>query len=265
MIRFDKKGLTIVIICMLSLLVACQDINNKNVNDSRSDTIKLKDTGNQKKEGSSRLADEQPELEGGSEKDTREPHPVSNSKLQERYPNIVVLHGSKNQNKVALTFDDGPDTRFTPKVLDVLKNHNVKATFFLVGSRAKAHQDLVKRIHNEEHVIGNHTFWHPNLPKEELGRLDWELTETENVLENIIDYKPHLFRSPYGALNEKMVQVLGEKQNIAIGWNVDSLDWKQLDADEISDNVLSNVSFGSIILMHDGGIGRRTCREQLKP
>lgn len=200
-----------------------------------------------------RMGDEQPQLEGGSEKDVREPRPVSNDKLQKKYPNILALHGPPTENKVALTFDDGPDTHFTPQVLDMLKKHNVKATFFLIGARVKEHDEIVKRIHDEGHVIGNHTYWHPNLPKEELDRMDWEVTETENVIEDITGYKPRLFRSPYGALNEEMVETLGEMNNTIIGWNVDSLDWKQLGADVIADNVLSNVDLGSIILMHDGG------------
>jgi len=196
---------------------------------------------------------EVPNLKGGPEKVTREPHPVSNSKLQLLYPHLLFLSGNRDKNKVALTFDDGPDVRYTAEILNILKKHDVKATFFLIGARAKEHEALVRRIHEEGHAIGNHTFWHPNLPEEELDRLHWEVTETENVIENIIGFKPKLFRSPYGALNEEMVEMLGDMNNTIIGWDVDTLDWKQLDADEIADNALSNVEFGSIILMHDGG------------
>lgn len=192
-------------------------------------------------------------LEGGSETDIREPHPVSNDQLQKMFPNVLFLHGSRDKNEVALSFDDGPDMRFTPLVLDMLKKHDVKATFFLMGHRAKEHAEIVRRIHDEGHAIGNHTYWHPNLPKEELERLDWEVRETEKVIENIVGFKPKLFRSPYGALNEEMVKTLNRLDHKVIGWDVDSLDWKQLPTDVIADNVLSNVSPGSIILMHDGG------------
>ncbi|WP_165769118.1 polysaccharide deacetylase family protein [Virgibacillus profundi] len=197
--------------------------------------------------------DDQLRLAGGSEKNVRQPRPVSNNKLQKEYSNIVVLRGALTENEVALTFDDGPDIRFTPQVLDVLAKHDVKATFFLLGSRAKAHREIVKRIQDEGHAIGNHTYWHPNLSEEDLGRLHWELMETEQVIADITGFKPRLFRSPYGALNEEIVKMLGEEGNTVIGWNVDSLDWKQPGAEIISDNVLSNVGFGSIILMHDGG------------
>ena len=243
-----KKGLyTLLSILWLStLLIACQDTNRQENWNSQPQTIESE----QEKDDDS---DHQPHLAGGSERGSREPHPVSNNKLQKEYPNILVLHGPTSKNQVALTFDDGPDIRFTPQVLDVLAKHDVKATFFLIGARAKAHSETTKRIHEEGHAIGNHTYWHPNLPKEELGRLHWELTETERVIEDITGFKPRLFRSPYGALNEEMVEILGEKSNTVIGWNVDSLDWKEPGAEVISDNVLSNVVFGSIILMHDGG------------
>lgn len=233
-------------VCLLLtvLLFACQQADEST---PRSVEPNIEQTRDQS------LEDKQPQLEGGSEKDVREPQPVSNDKLQKEYPNTLALHGPPTENKVALTFDDGPDTRFTPQVLDVLKKHNIKATFFLIGARAKEHDEIVKRIHDEGHAIGNHTYWHPNLPKEKLDRMEWEVTETEKVIENIIGYKPRLFRSPYGALNEEMVETLGGMNNTIIGWNVDSLDWKQLESDVIADNVLSNVDLGSIILMHDGG------------
>lgn len=247
-----NKGIDkLVSILLLSIfLIACQNTNQMDSNSLppsfEQNQIKYK------QEGDNGYLDDQPQLEGGSERDVREPRPVSNDILQKKYPNIVVLHGDPAINQVALTFDDGPDIRFTPQVLDVLAKHDVKATFFLFGARAEENREITKRIHDEGHAIGNHTYWHPNLPKESLERLRWELTETEQVIEEIIGFKPRLFRSPYGALNDEIVKVLGQEDYTVIGWDVDSLDWKQLGADIISDNILSNVSFGSIILMHDG-------------
>jgi peptidoglycan-N-acetylglucosamine deacetylase len=240
-----EKLFSVLLLCIF--LIACQNTNQMDRNSlpPSSEPIKYNHEGD--------IGDDQPQLEGGSERDVREPHPVSNDKLQKEYPNILVLHGNPAENQVALTFDDGPDIRFTPQVLDVLAKHDVKATFFLIGARAGAHKEITKRIHDEGHAIGNHTYWHPNLPKESLERLRWELTETEQVIEDIIGFKPRLFRSPYGALNEEIVKMLGEMNHTVIGWDVDSVDWKQPGADIISDNVLSNVGFGSIILMHDGG------------
>ena len=243
--------LSILILC--TILVACQNTTQQEENKNFLPKSNGLGQNDYEQEEDIDYSDDQPQLEGGSERDIREPEPVSNNKLQKEYPNIVVLHGTPSKNQVALTFDDGPDIRFTPQVLDVLANHDVKATFFLMGARAKAHNELTKRIHEEGHAIGNHTYWHPNLPIEGLERLHWELSETEQVIKDIIGFKPRLFRSPYGALNEEMVEMLGSKNNTVIGWDVDSLDWKQQGAEVIFDNVLSNAEFGSIILMHDGG------------
>lgn len=194
-----------------------------------------------------------PQPVDGAEFFQRKPHPVSNSLLQRQFPNTLVLRGSAALDKMALTFDDGPDPRFTPHVLDTLKKYNVKATFFVMGSRAKAYPDIIKRIREEGHAIGNHTYWHPNLPKYELDRLRWEVNETEKVLDEIIGYKPRLFRAPYGALTEDIVKEMERTNHTIVGWSVDSLDWRQLPVDEIARNVLSNIHTGAIILMHDGG------------
>src|SRR5699024_2319095 len=121
------------------------------------------------------------QLVGGSERDVREPSPVSNNILQQQFPDTLVLRGDPSANRVALTFDDGPDIRFTPLVLSVLEKHDVPATFFRMGSRAKEHRDIVTRIHESGHAIGNHTYWHPNLSQEHLDRLQWEIDETQDV------------------------------------------------------------------------------------
>jgi peptidoglycan-N-acetylglucosamine deacetylase len=196
---------------------------------------------------------EQSQPVGGAEMTSREPNLVANSILQQEYPNTVVLRGSLNENKVALTFDDGPDRRFTPQVLNVLNEYQVKATFFLMGARAAEHSDIVRRMHAEGHAIGNHTYWHPNLTEESLERVQWEVTSTDEVLAQIVGYRPRLFRPPYGALNREIVELMRQMGYSVILWNVDSLDWKQLGTPVISDIVLANTEPGSIILMHDGG------------
>lgn len=195
----------------------------------------------------------QSQPEGGPESVGRGPDLVMNSVLQREYPNIVVLRGSLNENKVALTFDDGPDIRFTPQVLDVLNQYQVPATFFLMGARAAEHTDIVRRTQAEGHAIGNHSYWHPNLTEVSLERVHWEVASTEEALAQILGYRPRLFRPPYGALNRQIVELLGEMNYTVVLWNVDSLDWRQLGAEVIADNVLANTSPGSIILMHDGG------------
>ena len=196
---------------------------------------------------------QQSQPEGGGENVGREPNLIANTLLQLEYPNICVLRGSRDDNKVALSFDDGPDIRFTPQVLDVLGQYQVKATFFLMGARAAEHSDIVRRMYGEGHAIGNHTYWHPNLTEESLGRVQWEVATTEETIEQILGFRPRLFRPPYGALNREIVELLGNMGNTVVLWNVDSLDWRQLGAEIIADNVLAQATPGSIILMHDGG------------
>jgi peptidoglycan-N-acetylglucosamine deacetylase len=193
------------------------------------------------------------DLEGGPERTERQPSPISNNLLQQKHPNKIALSGGSEDKRVALTFDDGPDPRYTTRLLDVLKEYDVKATFFLLGARAKAFEDITRRIHAEGHAIGNHTYWHPKLVNEDTGRFHWELTQTENALYDIVGFRPSLFRPPYGALSEEILEMASEMGYSTIAWSVDSVDWMQLTPEQIQKNVLSNVHPGAIILMHDGG------------
>ena len=195
-----------------------------------------------------------PNLKGGPENPERVlPQPVDMTILQKQYPDTFILQGPTDQKRIALTFDDGPDPRFTEDVLNVLNQYNVSGTFFLMGSRAIAYPEIVERINNEGHVIGNHTYFHPNLVKEaDIPTLEREVTRTENTLNDIIDYRTSLFRPPYGFLYNELVEKLAEMQYLIIGWSVDSLDWEEDPPEVIASNVLDNVHPGAIILMHDG-------------
>lgn len=192
-------------------------------------------------------------LAGGSETTERVLRPISNYELQKKFPNILVLRGSLQKNRIALTFDDGPDRRFTPQVLDVLKKHNVKATFFLMGSRVDGHPDITRRIHQEGHSIGNHTYWHPQLWQESIDRMRWEVTQTDAAIKKVVGYSPKLFRAPYGGLNDQLLMEFGKMNFSVIGWSVDSMDWTQIDSATVQKNVLSNLHPGAVVLMHSGG------------
>ncbi|MCT8137153.1 polysaccharide deacetylase family protein [Anaerobacillus sp. CMMVII] len=199
--------------------------------------------------------EEFPRLGGGSENSERNrQQPISNIVLQQRYPETVVLQGPATQNRIAITFDDGPDPRFSEQVLDVLREYNVPATFFLMGSRAIAYPEIVQRMINEGHIIGNHTYFHPNLVKEgDIATLEREVTRTEDTLNDLIGYRTKLFRAPYGFLYNELVEKLAELNYYIIVWSVDSLDWEEEPPAVIAANVLDNVQPGAIILMHDGG------------
>lgn len=175
------------------------------------------------------------------------------SQLVVKYPETFKLRGSSQEKKVALTFDDGPDTRFTPKVLDALKANQVKATFFVLGTMANAHPDVIKRIVNEGHVIGNHSYSHENLPKLSVDKFQYQIESTESILQNLIGYAPRLIRPPYGAINEDQVKWIATHHYLIVNWNVDSLDWKSLNSDQVLHNILQQTKPGSIILQHSGG------------
>lgn len=197
--------------------------------------------------------EEIPDLEDGDEYEERVRYPVSNIILQQRYPDTIVLSGAPTVNKVALTFDDGPDPRFTPQILDLLAEYNIQATFFLTGARAEAFPELVQRIVDEGHIIGNHTYGHPNLIEAgDVGTLENEVQQTEDIINDIVGFRTKLFRAPYGFLNDELIEQLDEMDYSVVGWSVDSLDWQEAAPEVIAYNVISNIHPGAIILMHDG-------------
>ncbi|GKU80368.1 hypothetical protein L3i20_v247650 [Paenibacillus sp. L3-i20] len=179
---------------------------------------------------------------------------VSWVKLQQQYPGAFMMSGSRSQKKVALTFDDVPDPRYTPAVLDILAKHHIRATFFVVGDRASKHPALVRRIKNEGHIIGNHSYNHAIFSKLTNAQFQKQILQTNRVIKNISGLSPRLIRPPYGDLLPQ--QVVWGKQNgyTIVNWDVDSEDWKK---NPSSDVVMSNINRtlqpGSIILQHAGG------------
>jgi peptidoglycan-N-acetylglucosamine deacetylase len=185
-------------------------------------------------------------------------------------PYTVDMYGS-SAKKIAITFDDGPDPEWTPKILDVLKEKNAKATFFLIGVEAEKNASLTKRIYNEGHEIGNHTFTHPDISNVSKRYFEVELNLTERFFEGKLGVKPVLFRPPYSIDQEpdtadevrplELAQQLGY---ITIGDKVDPNDWRdnpRRPANEIVADVMKNLppcdpgnlTCGNIILLHDGG------------
>ncbi|UUZ78993.1 polysaccharide deacetylase family protein [Paenibacillus sp. P26] len=192
---------------------------------------------------------------GGPERpEERPPHTV-HVDWASRFPNEIILHGPARR-EVALTFDDGPDDEWTPKVLDVLKSLGVKATFFCVGQRIEQHPHVFQRILREGHVAGNHTWDHPNLTKISIREVDAQIRRTDDIMFRLGKVRPALFRPPYGALNEPVIREIMKLKDKIVFWNVDSLDWAKLTAVQVSINILSHVRPGSIILQHSaGGVG----------
>lgn len=194
-----------------------------------------------------------PNLGDGPEHLVREPHPVSLADLRDKYRSTFLLSGPSQKREVALTFDDAPDDEFTPRVLDVLKKERVKATFFVVGNRVETHPEIMKRIVREGHEIGNHSYNHANLPKLRDKEFRDQVIRTDKIIQKYTGDIPKIIRPPYGNINEEQIKWLASQGKKVINWNVDSLDWKGLSAEQVSTNVLSHVEPGAIILQHSGG------------
>src|SRR5437899_3833795 len=172
------------------------------------------------------------------------------------------------KKKLAITFDDGPDPTWTPKVLDILKRKNVPATFFVIGLDANKWPQLLRQEYAEGHEIGNHTYTHPDWESPNLSptQIRWELNLTERLIESIVGVKSLLFRPPYGidhqpefAEEVAHLPIAQDMGYIIVGQKVDPDDWSQLSpgvplpAAKIVENVLREAPKGNIILLHDGG------------
>src|SRR5438876_15104 len=178
--------------------------------------------------------------------------------------------GLGGEHQVAITFDDGPDPRWTPKVLDILKAANVKAAFFLVGVNAERYPGLVRRIVNEGHEIGNHTYYHPNLALCWPEHVRLELNATQLLLETITGRATTLFRPPYAAdtspsqLSELTpLQIAQDLNYLVVLENIDPQDWAKPGADIILQRVKQQRRDGSIVLLHDAGGNRSQTVEAL--
>jgi peptidoglycan/xylan/chitin deacetylase (PgdA/CDA1 family) len=178
---------------------------------------------------------------------------LSLAELRAKYPHIFKINGPSRDKRVALTFDDGPDRTFTPQILNVLKQYNVKATFFLIGRRAAEHPDIVRRIVREGHVVGNHSYSHPLFTKLTVGEFARQIGDAESVLTDLTGYAPKFVRPPYGEITEEQLLWADSRHYTIVNWNVDSLDWKQLRADLVAQNIIGNVKAGAIVLQHSAG------------
>lgn len=165
----------------------------------------------------------------------------------------VITTGPFSSKQVALTFDDGPHPTITLKVLDVLREHHIKATFFVLGERVRRYPWIVRQIVSEGHEIGNHTYSHLFLKAKRSTDevIDREIAVTQNLIATAIGYEPQLFRPPYGAFRSSTKAVFRDHNLNVILWSVDTQDWRVRDRDRIFQAVTNHVRNGSIILFHD--------------
>ena len=153
------------------------------------------------------------------------------------------------KKRIALTFDDGPDARYTPLLLDGLKERGVKASFFVIGANIEKEEnrELIKRMHEEGHLIGNHTYHHVDLSSLSMEDAHRELQMTDRLIEEITGEEPALVRPPFG----EFPQGWEEPDKLYVKWTVDSRDWVTKNTQEIVRKVVTDTEENDIILMHD--------------
>jgi peptidoglycan/xylan/chitin deacetylase (PgdA/CDA1 family) len=155
--------------------------------------------------------------------------------------------------RLALTFDDGPDGKYTPKVLDILAQYGVTATFFVVGVQAEQYPEVLARIRDEGHEIGSHGYAHANMGKMTAAAAAEDLRLADEAIREAAGVVPELFRPPYGSVSEDLSDALAEAGKTLVRWNVDPRDWDGTPAEDIVSHVLEKAEDGAVILLHSFG------------
>jgi cellulose synthase/poly-beta-1,6-N-acetylglucosamine synthase-like glycosyltransferase/peptidoglycan/xylan/chitin deacetylase (PgdA/CDA1 family)/spore germination protein YaaH len=175
-------------------------------------------------------------------------------------PFEIVRYGKPKQKEIALTFDDGPDPKYTPQILDILDKNHIKGAFFIVGENAELHPELIERMYKEGHTIGSHTFTHPNIATTTPYQTKMELNANQRLFEEITGHSMNLFRPPYEADAEpstrsQLLPILRAQDMgyTMVGELIDPNDWKNPSSDEIVKRVLEQLPKGNVILLHDAG------------
>jgi len=166
-------------------------------------------------------------------------------------PKYTLFH--VNANAIAMTFDDGPHPKNTPRLLDMLKERGIKATFFLIGKSVATYPEIVRRIVSEGHEIGNHTWDHKTLRAMSQDKINEELQKTQDAIVAACGTTPLIYRPPFGAITSKQQKAIMERFHYpSIVWEVDTNDWKSpRSIAKVHDTILKDAHAGSIILCHD--------------
>src|SRR6266508_6799763 len=153
---------------------------------------------------------------------------------------------------IAMTFDDGPSATLTPKLLDLLAAHQIKATFFVIGENDTEHPEIVERAAREGHEIGNHSWSHPNFGKMSEESVRSQLRRTDDAIKNATGKRPTLMRPPYGSITDHEKHWIHDEFGYQIIlWEVDPLDWKRPGPAVVRNRILKETQPGSIVLSHD--------------
>lgn len=176
----------------------------------------------------------------------------------------IVSKVPNGENKIALTFDDGPHPVHTERILEILDRYGVKATFFVIGENAENYPNLVEAEKRGGHEVANHTFAHSylrNVPKDELER---EIDRTRSIISDITESDPTLLRPPGGLFGKDLIDSVNASGIKIVLWSVDTRDWEHPSSATVVKRVLDTVKSGDIILMHDYIAGKSPTPESLE-
>lgn len=166
--------------------------------------------------------------------------------------------------KVALTFDDGLHPRYTPKILEILDEYHITATFFVIGTNVEYYPEALEAVAEAGCEIGNHTYSHTNLKNKSDSEIAEELQKCEEAIQKVTGQKPALIRPPEGAYRENLQKTARDMKYQIILWSIDTMDWAHNPADRIVSEALDSLCDGDIILMHDYTSGKNTTCDALR-
>jgi peptidoglycan/xylan/chitin deacetylase (PgdA/CDA1 family) len=164
----------------------------------------------------------------------------------------VICSAKTNKKQIAISFDDGPATSFTREILEVLRRHHIKATFFCIGNRIPGNEELLMYLYEEDHIIGNHSyshhFWFDIFSTKKVIA---DLQMMDNVTKDVIGVKPKLFRPPYGVLNPNIKKAIVNGNYTPIGWSVRSYDTVMNGERKLFDKISRSLKPGAVFVFHD--------------
>lgn len=175
-----------------------------------------------------------------------------------------ILRMDGQDRSMVLTFDDGPDPRYTPGILRTLRRYDVRAMFFVCGEMAVDNKDLLREMADEGHLIGNHTWSHPLLLKVNRSAMREEMERTCEVVDDVVGEPPAWFRAPYGAWNRNAFQLGADLGMEPLAWTVDTLDWTEPGTATIIRRVRKGAAPGVVVLAHDAGGDRSQSVDALR-
>ncbi|HMJ45764.1 MAG TPA: polysaccharide deacetylase family protein [Ferruginibacter sp.] len=164
----------------------------------------------------------------------------------------VTCSANTGKKEIAITFDDGPAINYTPQILGLLKNHNIKAAFFCIGNRIAGNELLLQQLNDEGHIIGNHSyshhFWFDIFSSRKMLR---DMQRMDSEMEKVTGRKPKLFRPPYGVTNPNLKKAIEKGNYIPVGWSVRSMDTVARDENKLLRKINGSIKPGAIFLFHD--------------